>query len=55
MRREKPFAREALQHFRHQLDGYVVLLGDFAGAGGRLVGPQRQMLHRDERVVSLLG
>jgi hypothetical protein len=54
MRFEQPPPREPLQHFRHQLDRNVVLLGDFARARGRLIRPQRQVLHRDQRVVSLL-
>ena len=54
MGRQQTFAREPLQHFRHQLDRNVVLLRDFAGARGGLVGPQRQVLHRDQRVVGLL-
>ncbi len=54
VRRQQPLARKPLQHLRHQLDWNVVLLGNFARARRCLVGPQRQMLHRDERVISLL-
>ena len=48
-------ARQALQHLRHQLDRDVVLLGDLAGARRGGVRPDRQMLHRDQRVVGYLS
>ena len=55
MRGHESAAGEALQHLGHQLDRDVVLLGDLAGAGRGRVRANRQVLHRDERVVGFLG
>ena len=46
--------REPLQHFRQQLDGDVVLFGDLPRARRSGIRTDRQVLHRDQRVIRLL-
>ena len=55
VRGEQPRPYEPRQHLAHQPDRNVILFGDFPGAGRLAPRIGREVLHRHQGVIRLLG